>query len=536
MRILPCLAALVACTPAAPPPPPGLFVHGEVWAGDDVPTGRPGWVHVTADALRLVDAAPPGAQTVQVDRITAGFVDAHAHPVGLGRKLDELNVQDLPTFAATLDAVAARARVGEGWIVGRGWDQNDWADAPPGGWPSAADFDAITGGRPTLLHRVDGHASWANTAALEAAGITAETPDPPGGRILRDAAGAPTGVLIDTASDLIPVPPPTVPQIAGWLRRAQDAMLAVGLVGAHDMGVNDAMLAAYRTLNAEGALRVRVWVYLDPTSEAAAALLRDGPLDEGNLRIVGIKAYADGALGSRGALLLAPYHDEPATSGLRLTSREQLDALAVGCLRARAQLAVHAIGDAAARDVLDAFAAARAAVPEAAGVPLRLEHAQVVAAEDRARLAALHVIASVQPTHATSDRPWAEDRLGPSRIADSYAWRSLAAAGAKLALGSDFPVESEDPLWGLWAATTRTDAAGQPPGGWRVDEALTEPEAIAGFTSWAGRAVLEDPPRCVGDGCTPELSMWQRADGPPGWTSVGVILGGERLGGYGPAR
>lgn len=526
MRTLP-LVLLLGCTPT---PPSGLWIEGQIWSGPDVPQAQSGYLPLGDDgAMRaIVPTAPAGAQVLTVDRVTAGFVDAHAHPVGLGRKLSELNLQDLPSLKVTLDAVRAQAD-GEGWLLGRGWDHNDWDDAPDGGWPSAALLDAVVDDRPVVLRRVDGHASWVNTAALRAAKITAETPDPPGGRILRDAEGAPTGILIDAAAELVPVPKPSTEQVEAWILRAQDAMIAEGLVGAHDMGVSDTALAAYRGLVQKNALKVRIWAYLDPTSEAAERLLRAGPTKEGRLHIVGIKAYADGALGSRGAHLLAPYADEPDSRGLRLTSNDELTTLATRCLRARAQLAVHAIGDAAARDVLDAFAAARAAVPDAADVPLRLEHAQVVAASDRARLAPLGVIASVQPTHATSDAPWAADRLGAERVDDSYAWRSLRRAGADLALGSDFPVEAADPAWGLWAATTRRDRNGEPPGGWRADQALEEPEAIAGFTTWAGRAVREEPPRCAGPACVADLTLWRRLDAPPGWRAEGVVIDGALI-------
>ncbi|TVQ92553.1 MAG: amidohydrolase [Deltaproteobacteria bacterium] len=513
MRTLPLL--LLGCATPSPPthppdPPPGIWIQGEAWLGSPLPSPQQAVIHLHQGQLRVVSEPPEGVEPRKVDRITAAFVDAHAHPAGLGRKIDDLDLQGLPTFSKTLQAVADRvASTEDGWILGRGWDQNEWPDAPQGAWPTAAHLDPITGERPTVLRRVDGHAAWVNQAALRAAGITRDTPDPKGGRILRDPSGAPTGVLIDTAASLVPVPEPSVDQVIGWLRTAQETMLGLGLAGAHDMGVDDTTLSAYRALNAQGQLRVRIDAYLSPSSQAAEVLLREGPLDEGRLSIVGIKAYADGALGSRGAHLLEPYADEPQTRGLAITSREALADLAIRCLRVRAQLAVHAIGDAAARDVIDAFEAARRAVPEASAVPLRLEHAQVVAASDRARLGPLNIIASVQPTHATSDHAWAVARLGPSRVEDSYAWRALDKAGARLVLGSDFPVESPDPALGILAATQRVNAEGRPEGGWRPDQALTEAEAIAGFTFWAGEIVGENPQRCIGqEGCGSEITVW----------------------------
>jgi predicted amidohydrolase YtcJ len=499
------------------------------------PGGRPVAVVVRDGRIDAVlddvaaAAAHVGPDTVRLDApvLTAGFVDAHAHPQGLGARLATLDLAGIGTYAATLDAIRAAAASGEGWVVGRGWDQNDWADAPAGGWPLAADLDAAVGDRPALLRRVDGHAAWASGAALAAAGVDATTPDPPGGRLIRDAAGRPTGVLIDTALDLVAVPEPPEAEQRRRLRAAVQAIAEVGLTGVHAMGASDAELARYEALEAEGALPIRLWVYVDPGTEAAARLAATGPWGEGLVKVLGIKAYADGALGSRGALLSAPYTDEPHGNGLAITTAEALRELAITHTGAGAQLAVHAIGDQGVRNVLDAFAATREAHPERAGVRHRVEHAQVVHPDDIPRFAALGVIASMQPTHATSDMPWAEQRLGPERVRWAYAWRSLASAGAPLAFGSDFPVEEHAPALGLWAAARRTDLSGQPAGGWLPAEALGEDEAIAAFTAGAAYAAHEEAR--LGEvrvGAAADLTLWAPAADAP-WRAVATVVGGR---------
>lgn len=458
----------------------------------------------------------PDTRVLRGDRVTAGMVDAHAHPLGLGRTLSELDLVGVGSYAETLWRVAGAA--GSGWLFGRGWDQNDWSDPPAGGWPLAADLERIHPGRPIALRRVDGHATWASPAALASAGIGPDTPDPDGGRIVRDADGRPTGVLIDAAVDLLKPPAPSPEARRDHLRLGVRKMLEVGLTGAHQMGASDEELLLLEAADRAGELPVRIWVYVDPGTRAANRLAAQGPWAGDHLAVVGVKAYADGALGSRGAWLSAPYTDEPGTVGNRLTSPEALAELAVTTLGGGASVAVHAIGDRAVTEALDAFAAARAAHPERADVPLRIEHAQVVRPEDLPRFAALGVVASVQPSHATSDAPWAEARLGPERLRWSYAWRALADAGAPLALGSDFPIETPDPGHGLWAATTR--------GGWRTDQALTLDEALAGFTSGAARAVrADDRLGALAVGRPADLTVWT-VEGDR-WVAVAAVVDGR---------
>lgn len=459
-------------------------------------------------------------------RVTAGFVDAHAHPAGYGRVLGQLDLTGIGTYAETLDRIAA-VPAGTDWLHGRGWDQNDWADAPEGGWPTAADLDARVGERPVALRRVDGHAVWVSSAGLAAAGIDADTPEPVGGQIVRGADGAPTGVLIDNAMELLPEPEPTKVEIRRWVVAGVEALARQGLTGVHVMGIDDATLDVLEYLDRKGTLALRMWVYVTPGSEAAQRLASEGPWAGDRVRVVGVKAYADGALGSRGALLSAPYADQPDHSGLALTSLEELTTLTTRLTPMGAQVAIHAIGDLGVRHGLDAIAAAHEANP-GTDVRHRIEHAQVVHPDDLPRFAALDVVASVQPTHATSDMPWAESRLGPERLPWSYAWRSLHDAGAVLAFGSDAPVEVPDPALGLWVATTRSDSAGNPPGGWRLEEAVTLDEAIAAYTSGAAHAVGDEARvGTIEPGKLADLTVWETVDGR--LRPLATVVGGAVL-------
>ena len=475
------LLGLLACTSDPVAPGPDRVVHG-----------------VGVVEGRVVSLEDPGPGI----RVTPGLVDAHAHPAGLGRKLAELDLSGTASLGEVKTLVARAATEGEGWLSGRGWDQNDWEDHD--GWPTAADLDHTD--RPVALRRVDGHALWVNSAGLAAAGITAETPDPDGGRVLRDDEGAPTGVLIDTAVGLVDLPRPGVEEQRRRLVQALDHIAAAGLVGVHDMGVSDQTLALYEELAAQGQLPIRIWAYLDPGAEAVERLKAEGPWAVGRLEVVGVKMYADGALGSRGALLSADYSDEPGTRGLGIQSTAALTTMGSELLAARAQLAVHAIGDQGVTNVLDAFEQARAAQPGAADVPLRVEHLQVVRPQDLARMKDLNAVASMQPTHATSDGPWAEDRLGPDRIGWSYAWRDVLDSGVVLAFGSDFPVEEVSPRYGLWSATTRADLGGGE--GWRMDQALSLDEAVRAFSVGSYEALGRDG-GALEVGAVADFCVWQ---------------------------
>ncbi len=448
-----------------------------------------------AEALRggqtRVIEAPAGAA------ILPGLYDAHAHFLGLGKVLENLDLSGTSSAAEVAALVRARCaeRPAGEWICGRGWDQNDWSGQA---FPTWQQLDGCPE-HPVYLSRVDGHAIWVNDVALQRAGVTAATPDPAGGRILRDDAGEPTGVLIDTAIDLVAdlVPDPTHEQLLRRARVARDECLRLGITSVVDAGIGAETLAAYEELGAAGELGVRIYAMIsDETGEEAflaeqlAAGPRVGRYDH-HLTVRAVKCYADGALGSRGAALLQPYRDDPGNRGLIVHDGEHLLDVTARALQAGFQVGVHAIGDRGNRTVLDAYERALAAHPTA-DHRLRIEHAQVVHPDDLPRFAALGVVPAMQPTHATSDMPWAPDRLGVARLAGAYAWRSFLDSGVRIPMGSDFPVEQPNPLWGLYAAVTRQDHQGWPAGGWLPGQRLTIDEAVRGFTLDAAYGSFEE--------------------------------------------
>lgn len=421
--------------------------------------------------------------------VLPGLIDAHGHLMGLGFSLlnaDLMGTRSREDVIERLREKAADLAPGD-WLQGRGWDQNDW---PEQEFPTAADLDKAFPDRPVWLARVDGHAGWANSAALRAAGIDADTPDPDGGRLLRDEQGHPTGVLIDVAMGLVGA---HVPQADLALRRRVLRMAlahasAAGLTGVHDAGVSREDLALYREMADDNALPLRIYAMADGDSAALNQLCREGLYAHPSGRLVmrAVKFYADGALGSRGAALIDDYADEHGNKGLLIQTPEQLRAMITKAAGCGVQPAVHAIGDRANREVLDAYAAL--SEQQRRALRPRIEHAQIVALSDIARFADLGVIASMQPTHATSDMPWAGERVGDERLRGAYAWRRFLDSGAQLAFGSDFPVERVPPIPGLFAAMTRQDAEGEPKGGWLPDQRLTLAEALDGFTRGAAYA------------------------------------------------
>lgn len=441
-------------------------------------------VGTRADLLHLY----PNAKHIDFGQATLvpGLIDAHAHVFELGINQLQADLTGTRSKAEALQRLREFARTlpaGQ-WLVGHGWDQNDWPDAR---FPEAADLDAEFPERPVWLQRIDGHAGWANGAAMRAAGRELGGDwQPDGGRIVRDAKGRATGVFIDDAMALVerarpPLAPAAVEQA---LSLGMQAAVRHGLTGVHDAGVDLDTLRAYQRLGDRGQLPLRITAFAAGDGDALESLCRDGLYQHpsGRLKMRTVKLYADGALGSRGAALLKDYSDERGNRGLLRMSPEAMARAIAKAKRCGVQVATHAIGDRGNREVLDLYA--QALGDDAAGRDhrWRIEHAQILAPQDLPRLAALHAIASMQPTHATSDMPWAEDRLGPVRINGAYAWRQLRDSGARLALGSDFPVESVDPRLGLFAAATRTDAAGKPLGGWHPEEKLTAYEALRGFT------------------------------------------------------
>ncbi len=428
-----------------------------------------------------------------------GLIDAHAHAIGLGfalRALDLLGTSSAEEIAEMVGAVSETRAAGE-WITGRGWDQNDWSVQE---FPTRELLDEVAWDRPVYLTRVDGHAAWVNTRALELAGVTAETPEPDGGKILRDDDGEPTGVLVDNAMALVfdEIPAPDEAEYAARLEAAQNHLLSLGVTGVHTMGDGRESVEAYHAWARAGKLKPRIVVYVDGWDKEILDWLSEhgGPaaFEDPHFRVAGVKLYADGALGSRGAALLEPYSDDPANEGLLRTRPDTLAADLTRVVGLGLQPAIHAIGDRGNRVALAAIAAAYDVYPpdhddvDLAWKRPRIEHAQVIALDDIDRFIDLGVIASMQPTHATSDMYWAEDRVGPDRIGGAYAWRKLRRAEVHIACGSDFPVESANPFYGLYAAVTRQDREGWPEGGWYPEERMTREEALACFTRDAAYA------------------------------------------------
>lgn len=424
-----------------------------------------------------------------------GLIDAHGHLLGLGENLMQVDLRTTGTVQEAAKEVAAYAFANpdQAWITGRGWNQELWADKS---FPTAAALDAVIPNRPVWLSRVDGHAGWANSAALTKAGVTKDTPDPQGGQILRDADGNPTGVLIDNAMDLVnkEIPKPGARQYAAELQAAGEHLLSVGITGVHDAGINHSVYDFYMAQALNHTMPVRVYAMLSASDPTLPQMLDNGIIRSADdfLYIRSVKAYADGALGSRGAALLAPYSDSPHQHGLLLTPAEDYPGLFNGVINAGFQLNVHAIGDKANRMVLDQFEKTFKTVG-GQNLRNRIEHAQIISPDDLARFARLKVLPSMQPTHATSDMNMAEDRLGHDRMHGAYAWQTLAESGIPLPLGSDFPVELANPFYGLHAAVTRQDRNNQPVKGWYPEEALSLKQAFKGFTLDAAYAAhMED--------------------------------------------
>ncbi len=499
-------SSLFAQTPASRPAPARaelIVTNARIYTADDaqpiaealaVGGGKLLFVGSAMEAMAL-----KGATTTIVDAngrtIIPGMTDAHAHLYGLGVELRQVDLTGTKSYDEVIARVVARAAtLPRGTpVLGRGWDQNDWSDTR---LPTNAALSAATPDHPVLLTRVDGHAVLVNAVAIAKAGITAETKDPEGGRVLRDTRGAATGVFVDNAQRLVQAAARggEVMNPRDVLRNAVREANRWGLTGVHEMGVSPAIVGTYEAAAQAGELTLRAYVLLSGDSSTVNWAIAKGPrsaLFDGHLWVRSIKLYGDGALGSRGAALLDPYADDAQNNGLLVMQPAWIESVSERALRSGWQVATHAIGDRANRLVLDAYAAALKAVPTA-DHRFRIEHAQIIHHDDIGRFASLGVIPSMQASHQTSDMYWAGNRLGAERLRGAYAWRSLLATGVIIPNGSDFPVEMVNPLLSFHAAFTRQDADDFPADGWYPEQRMTREEALRSMTIWPARASFQE--------------------------------------------
>lgn len=503
------LAALAFAATAAAQPT--IYTNATIYTADDE---TPQASAMVVEDGRITAIAPAGersvlklgysAEVVDLEgaMVLPGLIDAHGHLAGLGSlSLGVLDLSGTSSYDEVIEMVQGRAREaprGE-WILGRGWDHESWPEREV---PTHHALSEATPDNPVWLSRVDGHAALANARAMEAAGVTAATASPRGGEILRDAGGEPTGVFVDNAEGLIERAIPGSARAGGaeLILAAQEACLAAGLTGVHDMGVSPSLAELYREMEANGRLKLRVYGLISGPY-AVRYFEENEPYVGERVTIRGCKLYMDGAMGSRGAWLLEPYADRPTGpggapyTGLAVSDPDMIESVAAHGLAKGYQVCTHAIGDRGNREVLDAYERALTAAEADGERPdhrFRIEHAQLLHADDIERFAALGVIPSMQPTHCTSDMRWVEDRVGAERAKGAYAWRSLIDSGASIAGGSDFPVESHNPFLGFCAAVTRQNAEGDPAGGWMPGQRMTRDEALKSMTIWAARAAFEE--------------------------------------------
>jgi predicted amidohydrolase YtcJ len=439
------------------------------------------------DAEKVVDL---GGKTLM-----PGFIDAHAHMGGLGKLMQSVilvGTSSPEEITALVQARAGRTPAGA-WIEGRGWDQNRWEKKE---FPTASQLDAVSQDHPVVLIRIDGHAIWVNTRAMELAHVNRDSKDPAGGKIIRSPGGEPTGVFLDGARALIEayVPPETPEEVEQDILTAATVCAKSGLTEVHDMGIDSLRIEIYRRLARERRLPIRIYAAISAPGPEWDFWKEKGPLigfGDGMLTIRSMKLYMDGALGSRGAALVEAYSDDPGNRGLTMLSASRLDSLIRDAIRHGFQPCVHAIGDRANHIVLNAYDSLLKTIPRGDYRP-RIEHAQVILPEDIPRFKKIGVLPSMQPIHATSDMYWAEARLGPDRIRGAYAWRSLLQTGTIIPGGSDFPNDGMDPLWGFYAAFTRADRSGYPEDGWYPEQRMTRGEAARCFTQWGAYAGFEE--------------------------------------------
>lgn len=481
-----------------------VLVNGTVYTLDR--TGRiteaiaiNGNTIVEAGSTNDIMSQFPGAKVIDLagKTVVPGLTDAHAHLLGEGNRLSTLDLsgtRSLEQISALLLEWTRQTQPGE-WIIGRGWDQNDWAEKM---FPDKSFLDRVASDRPVMLSRVDGHAVWVNSNVLELAEITRDTPDPDGGKIVRNPDGSPTGILIDNAIDIVQrvLPELSDSEIERRLALALEECARLGLTSVHDMGMDMQTVEAFKRLVDRGECPIRVYGAIGGPGKTWDAFRASGPLigyGDGRFSVRAIKLYADGALGSRGAALFEEYSDDPGNRGLTIMSEQDIALVCQQALDAGFQVCTHAIGDRGNRMTLDQYEKVLASRISLESSPRwRIEHAQVLAPEDIPRFFKLKILPSMQPTHATSDMYWAEARLGKSRVNGAYCWQSLLTTGSMILNGSDFPVEGVNPLWGFYAAISRSDRNGYPQDGWMPAQKMTREQAIRSFTLWASYGAFQE--------------------------------------------
>ncbi|WP_234573403.1 amidohydrolase [Rhodohalobacter sp. 614A] len=446
-----------------------------------------GKIITTGPADEILDAYPDFERIDgEGNTLLPGLIDAHAHVMGLGIQELDVNVAGLESLAGTLQRVEefASQQADREWITGRGWNQVLWEENE---FPTASDLDEIVSDRPVFLTRIDGHAGWANSKALELAGIDRDTEDPNGGRIIRNSNGGATGIFIDAAMSLIRnvIPEKTGQDYREAFRLAMGEMSKHGITSVHDAGIDSQTWQLYTNFADNDSLITRIYAMISGTGSTFDELSKDGPIEsyaDDMLALRSVKLYSDGALGSRGAAMLEDYSDDPGNRGLLFNTQEEMNEMLLKGASAGYQMNVHAIGDAGNHQVLEGFKYVMNQLGGQCDLRHRIEHAQVVSLEDIPRFQELCLIASMQPTHATSDMNMAEDRVGTERIQGAYAWQRFLDQETVIAGGSDFPVEHVNPFYGLYSAVTRKDHEGRPPEGWYSEQAMSRMEALRAFT------------------------------------------------------
>ncbi|MBH0057776.1 amidohydrolase [Pseudoalteromonas sp. SWXJZ94C] len=426
----------------------------------------------------------PNAKLIDANGNTLlpGLIDAHGHVIGLGDNLSQLDVRGAKSVNEITEKLNIFAENKQDWIIGRGWNQELWDNAQ---FPTAADLDKVVKDRPVVLSRIDSHAIWVNSKALELAGITAQTKAPDGGEIIKDEFGNPTGIFVDKAEALITqhMPAPSKQDISDSLDAAGKHLLSLGITSTHDAGIDKTTWEVYKERSKLGNLPVRIVAMLSGASPDLKTMLKAGRYQDANdfMSIRSVKVYADGALGSRGAALIEDYADRANYHGLMLETQEKLEALFTLSFKSGFSANTHAIGDKANRVVLDAY---QNVFKKTGGILLRnrIEHAQIVTPDDIPRFKALKIIPSMQPVHATSDMHMAEQRLTEKQLSGAYAWKTFLKQGSVIAAGSDYPVELANPFDGLYSAITRMDHEQLPANGWRASEVLSREDALRAFT------------------------------------------------------